>query len=267
MNDYELKQERRRENLRNASEAANARSDQAFQSSKAILSNIVPGQPILVGHHSEGRHRRDLSRSDSAMRRSIEESQRAEELARRADSVGTGGISSDDPDALEKLRNKVAALKADQEAMKAANKAIRSAKTPEAKVAALVALKYDEATAQELIKPDFAGRIGFAQYRLTNNLATIKTTEKRIASLEAVRSLQTAEVKGEGYTYREDVEENRAMFLFPGKPDGDTISTLKSNGFKWSPNRGAWVRMLNGNAQWAGRTVRQWLASRCNQLN
>ena len=45
------------------------------------------GQPILVGHHSEGRHRRDLERSDRLTRRSIEESDRAQELARRARSA------------------------------------------------------------------------------------------------------------------------------------------------------------------------------------
>lgn len=37
----------------------------------AIAQYIPPGQPILVGHHSEKHHRRDLERMDNGMRRSV----------------------------------------------------------------------------------------------------------------------------------------------------------------------------------------------------
>lgn len=259
MNSYEMKQERRRQGLLSAAEAAGQRSDQAYQVSKDILGRIEPGQPILVGHHSEGRHRRDLKRSDDAMRRCIDESERAEDLKRRADAVGTAGISSDDPDALKKLQAKLDGLKAKQELMKAANKAIRAGKTPEAKVEGLMKLGYSEAEAVELLKPDFCGRVGFPGYALTNNNATIRQVEGRIKTLEAVKSLKTAEVEGAGYTYREDAEEGRVMFIFPGKPEAACREVLKRNGFKWSPTRDAWVRMLNGNGQWAGKQVRTWL--------
>jgi hypothetical protein len=259
MNSHELKQERRRQGLLGAAEAATKRSDQAYQASKGILDRIEPGQPILVGHHSEGRHRRDLERSDNNMRRSIAESDRAAELKRRADAVGTAGISSDDPDALSKLQVKLEGLKAKQERMKAANKAIRSGKTPEAQVEGLVKLGYSESEAAELLKPDFCQRVGYPSFALTNNNATIRQVEGRIKSLEAVKSLKTAEIQGAGYTYREDAEEGRVMFIFPEKPDKACRETLKDNGFKWSPTRDAWVRMLNGNGQWAGKQVRTWL--------
>ena len=42
------------------------------------------GQPILVGHHSERRHRRDLDRIDSHMRKSIEEDKKADYFSNRA---------------------------------------------------------------------------------------------------------------------------------------------------------------------------------------
>ena len=42
------------------------------------------GQPILVGHHSESRHRRTIEKADNAMRKSVEESGKAEEYERRA---------------------------------------------------------------------------------------------------------------------------------------------------------------------------------------
>ena len=55
----------------------------------------------------------------------------------------------------------------------------------------------------------------------------------------------TVEQEGDGYTYREDADENRAMFLFDDKPDAAIRAVLKRHAFKWSPTRGAWVRMLN----------------------
>lgn len=42
------------------------------------------GQPILVGHHSERKHRKVLENADRAMRKSIEENEKAEDYQRRA---------------------------------------------------------------------------------------------------------------------------------------------------------------------------------------
>ena len=39
--------------------------------------DMIPmGQPILVGHHSEGRHRRDLDRTERLCRRGMDEAER-----------------------------------------------------------------------------------------------------------------------------------------------------------------------------------------------
>ena len=51
----------------NASRASEAR----FNHGMGILSYIVPGQPILIGHHSERRHRRDLENVDRNMGASV----------------------------------------------------------------------------------------------------------------------------------------------------------------------------------------------------
>jgi len=67
--------------------AANAerRSSEAFR--KADMSEdatgIPFGQPILVGHHSEGRHRRTIERADNAMRKACEESDKAKSYESR----------------------------------------------------------------------------------------------------------------------------------------------------------------------------------------
>ena len=52
----------------------------------------------------------------------------------KAVTVGTGGISSDDPDALVKLKEKLESLKRSHALMKATNAAIRKGKTPDRQI-------------------------------------------------------------------------------------------------------------------------------------
>lgn len=219
---------------------------------------LIPfGQPILIGHHSENRDRNYRKRIHHTYGKAYELGNKADYYAQKAATVGTGGISSDDPQAIAKLRTQLVALRARQDLMKKANASIRRHKDDEAaQIAALAELDgVTEDTARELVKPDFAGRIGFASYQLSNNNANIRRIVARIKELERIAERTTTEKAGDGYTYREDPEENRAMFLFDGKPAKDTRDTLKKNGFRWSPRRGAWVRQLTGNAQWAARRV------------
>jgi len=60
-------------------------------------------------------------------------------------------------------------------------------------------------------------------------------------------------LKKNNYTYKE--ADNRCQFIFDGKPDEETRRILKSNAFKWSPSRTAWVRQLTGNGRFAARYV------------
>lgn len=66
------------------SDNAAARRDAAVQTSDDAVAGIPMGQPILVGHHSETRHRRALARSDANMRRALDENKRAEKWDDRA---------------------------------------------------------------------------------------------------------------------------------------------------------------------------------------
>ena len=50
-----------------------------------------------------------------------------------------------------------------------------------------------------------------------------------------------------------NTEENRLQVFFDEKPDDDTRTALKSHGFLWSPNAGAWQRQLNNNALYAAK--------------
>ncbi|MFJ5927974.1 DUF3560 domain-containing protein [Kitasatospora sp. NPDC092948] len=79
--------EHRAERHEELSGNAAGRSDAAYRGARAIGDGIPFGQPVLVGHHSERRHRRDLERIDNGMRRSIEEQDKAEYHADRAKSA------------------------------------------------------------------------------------------------------------------------------------------------------------------------------------
>lgn len=56
---------------------AEKESDRRYQTAHEISSHIPMGQPIMVGHHSEKRHRRDIEKIDTNMRKSIEASDKA----------------------------------------------------------------------------------------------------------------------------------------------------------------------------------------------
>lgn len=71
-----------------------AREEKATEESRRSIHNAIQmtqcipmGQPILVGHHSEKRHRALLNRSDNAMRRGVEAGKKAEHYGRRAEAA------------------------------------------------------------------------------------------------------------------------------------------------------------------------------------
>ncbi|HEY3944418.1 MAG TPA: DUF3560 domain-containing protein [Solirubrobacteraceae bacterium] len=63
------------------------RSDARYQASNDAVRGIEPGQPILRGHHSQGRHERDLARSHQHMSASVAHSRNAQRAAGRAAEV------------------------------------------------------------------------------------------------------------------------------------------------------------------------------------
>lgn len=269
MNSYEAKQEARRQRLLEAAERADAKSRAAYKRAdlREEVSGIPLGQPILVGHHSERRHRRAIERADNAMRASIEASNRAAELRARADGVGSGGISSDDPDAIDKLQEKLDQAKARQAFMRAANKVIRRAVRKGivdadsegfgayvAELDVIAGGRIGASTAVKFLQPDFCGRIGFAGYQLSNNNANIKRMEQRMAQLAAASQAEEKRMSFQGLCELvENVDENRLQLIFDGKPSAEIRSELKSYGFRWAPSQGAWQRQLNNGARYAAR--------------
>lgn len=132
MNEYERKQEARRERYSERAAKAEAEANRECDRAMELGRQIPLGQPILVGHHSERGHRAHLARMDRAMRRSLDATAKAAHYRGKAAGVGRAGISSDDPDALDKLRAKLAKLELRQAVRKHVNACWRKAGKPRA---------------------------------------------------------------------------------------------------------------------------------------
>lgn len=68
---------------------------------------------------------------------------------------------------------------------------------------------------------------------------------------EVKANKEDVEIEFEGGKIVKNFSEDRLQIIFPGKPGAETISKLKSNGFRWSPRFMAWQRQLNSNAYYA----------------
>lgn len=254
LNRYEERQEQRKERYAALAGKANAKSTALANRSSQMAECIPFGQPILVGHHSEKRDRNFRAKIHSTMGQAVQEQKKADYYEQKAQSVGKGGISSDDPSAIEKLESKLKGLQEAQDKMKKANKLIKKVEDHANRLNGLIALGFSEKQAQDVLNPRF-GYIGFAGFSLQNNNAEINRLKKRIEELKALENRQEQQIESDLYNYDECKIENRCMFTFDGKPSEEIRATLKSNGFKWSPSRGAWVRQLNANGIYASKRV------------
>ena len=169
-------------------------------------------------------------------------------------STGMGGISADDPQAVQKLEKKLESLEKSQETMKAVNAYYRKHKTldgcPHLPPEELEKLKADMASSWHL------GDKPFATWTLSNNSAEIRRVKDRIKSLSLQKEIGSVGWEFDGGKVEANTEANRLQILFEDKPDEATREALKSNGFRWSPKAGAWQRQLTSNAYYAADYVK-----------
>jgi len=239
------------ERLAARAEKKREESSAASQAAYEAVRHIPMGQPILVGHHSERRHRSDLAKCDSATRKAIALDREARELAKRAiGSANNTAIYSDDPEAVTALEAKLAKMIEKRDRNTAINKLVRKNDRE-----GLKALGLRDVTIENLFTPDYGGRVGIPAYVNSNLSGNIATTKKRIEELKAKRSGESKEFEVGDVTVTENVEADRLQLAFPGKPDAETIKSLKSYGFRWSPSFGVWQRNLNNGARYACQQV------------
>lgn len=237
--DYQERKEARIDRMEKRAARAQAESSAASHAAHEIMRHIPPGQPILVGHHSERHHRRDLDKIDRNMRKSIEAGEKAAYYASRAESAASNhAISSDDPDAVEKLEAKLAKLQAAQEEDKALNAYYRKNKT----VKGFPGISDEEAdrTDRELSEMHEGIRRPVPAWQFSNRNGEIKRIKDRLAQLRKVDEMEHTEIDFDGGTIITNEDVNRVQILFDEKPDEAIRSKLKSYGFRWSPREHAW---------------------------
>lgn len=193
-------------------------------------------------------------KQNAAMDRAMEEYLEIQNILDKIRSVGKGGISADDPQAIEKLRAKLAKLDDMQNTMKAVNAYYRKHKTLEG------CPDISEGTRKELeTAMRSAWRIDakpFPSYALSNNNATIRSTRARIEELEKRQTQETPQGwEFEGGEVVINTELNRLQIILDERPDFGLKQQLKSYGFRWAPSQSAWQRQLTDNAMSAAKKI------------
>ena len=273
MNDYEEKKQARIDRYKARSEKA--ANDAAKSSKRAVdmLDRIPMGQPILVGHHSEKGHRALLKRSDNAMRKACDEYKKAEHYEQRAIAAeNNNAISSDDPEALRKLKEKLEKLEADRDYYKKINALARKAKTnikDKDCIEKLIAVGLEKEDIDRLLdackfEP---ARLGLKRppYVLQNLGANISSVKKRIKIMESETTKPAKATEHDGFIIKECPDDNRIRIIFDEKPSREICQLLGKNGFRWSRTNVAWQRHLNNAGRYAAEYTARQIKERISQ--
>lgn len=189
---------------------------------------------------------RAKEKQNAARDRNMQEWNEIQGLLDKIRSVGTGGISADDPCVKEKLAEKLERLTEVQETMKSVNGYYRKHKT-------LDGCPFLTEDQIEKLKADMDsnwhyGKSPYMPWQLTNNGAEMRRIKKRLAEAEQKAGTEYVGWDFDGGYVEPCKEDNRLRIFFDAKPDEDIRAELKENGFKWSPKAGAWQRQLTDNA-------------------
>ena len=162
-------------------------------------------------------------------------------------------ISSDDPQAIEKLTEKLQKCEKEQDFMKKANAYYKKNGTTKGcdGISDELAAKLD-ARVQESYSWD---KQPFPSYRITNNGAEIRRIKKRIENIEANKGTEFVGWKFNGGEAVINEDKNCLQLLFDEKPGDEQRATLKANGFRWAPSDKAWQRQLNANAFYVSNRI------------
>ena len=248
MNDYEERKQARIDRLHEKAEKARAESHSLFKQSTDMASAIPFGQP--VHGPADRRYREKIGRK---MDQSIAASEKAEYYERRAQAAENNtAISSDDPEALAKLKEKLEDLQISQTRMKQINAYYKKNGTCRG-FHGLSDELADKLVADIQYHP--WDKRPFSSYALANNNQNINAVKKRIAQLTAVKELGYQGWEFDGGKVVANADMNRLQIFFDAIPDEEVRKELKGWGFKWARNVGAWQRQLTDNAIYAARRI------------
>jgi hypothetical protein len=240
---YEEKQMAKLERFQELASKNAKASESAYNSARKMADFIPFGQPILVGHHSEGRHRRDLARINGGFSKSVELSEKSEYYENKVQNIlNPTMISSDDENAISKLEEKKANLEKMRDDMKRINKEFK--KTNDLSKIEMTDRQREYVQNTMRVWNGVYGN-PYPSYELTNTGATIRNITKRIEHLKRLGKVEESEEEKNGIKVKVNTPENRVQIFFPGKPSEEIRTKLKSNGFRWSPFNGCWQRQIS----------------------
>lgn len=220
--DFESRQAEKLERCEELSQKNHEKSKAGFKQAREMGDVIPFGQPILVGHHSEKGHRNLLKKIDNKMRKSIEDDKKGDYYDNKVKNLENPyAISQDDPEAIKKLKEKIADLEKDQKKWRAV-KVNKNAKS---------CFDLDSQN--------------WKSVQLNSISAEIRRCKKRIEQLIAKSQIEQVDETTNGINLVVDQDENRVMIYFPGKPDEEIRTKLKRNGFRWSPRNMAWQAFIS----------------------
>lgn len=190
---------------------------------------------------------------------------RSGELAACADRVESGReIRSEDDDAPERLRERIAKLERQREEWKKVNAAWRKAKAPAPEDSDGVA-RFAELAG---LSVEGAGRIArgvadayswekqpIAKYQLANLGQNIARLRKRLETVKAAQSTPDS-VEWYGLERLELAPSENRVRLYCGREIArGTCAELKRYGFRWAPSLGCWSAYHNTRSIEAGRRI------------
>ena len=225
MNDYEQRKQDRIDRYLEKAGKARAESSALSQQAHTMLSAIPPGQPMLPDHYSYKSDKRYRDRIDTKMRQSVSADEKADYYERKARAAANNrAISSDDPDAVQKLQEKLAALEKSQARMKTINAYYRKHQTCRG---------CEGVTDEEAAKLDQRVKDGYSwetapypPFALSNNNQEIHRIKKRLETLTQNREVGFQGWEFDGGKVEANTEANRLQIFFEDKPDEATREAI-----------------------------------------
>ena len=208
--DFEERREARKLRYEELSKKAEEKSNQYSNSNANRILMMTPGQPIIIGHHSEKIARRLHDRAWKDIGKSIEEDKKSKYYKDKIKSIESSKvIYNDDPNASEKLKEKLEALENERQQIK----------------------EREHST-----------------WELQNIGARIRETKRRIEALGRLENIEFNAIEFIGGKAIHNKELNRIQLYFDNIPDEEVRKELKHRAFKWSRREGAWQREFTENA-------------------
>jgi hypothetical protein len=171
---------------------------------------------------------KDIEKIDNCFRKAIEEKEKIEYYENKVNSIEHNtAISSDDPQAIEKLKEKLLTLQSYQEKMKEENKEEKKKNSGR---------KYT--------------------FEMTNNNQNMNSIKKRIELLEKRKNDKTR-ILFENDTVKviDNVEDNRLQIIYNEKPSEEIREKLKRHGFKYAYTTKTYQRFRSNSAIYAAKDI------------